>query len=102
MNQKSKIVSALFAAMVCMIFWACGGGSHDHNHDHETHTREAHSHTEAAADSTQLGPEYTSKYICTMHCEGSGSEEPGKCPVCGMTYVWNSDHHGPDPQAGEN
>jgi len=30
--------------------------------------------------------EYTSAYICPMHCEGSGSESPGKCPVCGMNY----------------
>ena len=26
-----------------------------------------------------------------MHCEGSGSDEEGKCPVCGMTYVLNED-----------
>lgn len=38
------------------------------------------------------GPEYTSKYICPMHCEGSGSDEEGKCPVCGMTYVLNENY----------
>jgi len=27
-----------------------------------------------------------------MHCEGSGSHEEGKCPVCGMTYVLNEDY----------
>ena len=32
------------------------------------------------------GPEYTSKYICPMHCKGSGSENPGVCPVCQMDY----------------
>ena len=32
------------------------------------------------------GKEYTSAYICPMHCEGSGSEEPGQCPACGMDY----------------
>ena len=40
----------------------------------------------------KTGPEYTSAYICPMHCEGSGSEEAGKCPVCGMDYVKNEDH----------
>lgn len=35
------------------------------------------------------GKEYNSAYICPMHCEGSGSEEPGVCPVCGMDYVKN-------------
>ena len=42
-----------------------------------------------AIEQVEQGKEYTSKYICPMHCEGSGSEEPGKCPVCGMDYVLN-------------
>ncbi len=33
--------------------------------------------------------EYSSTYVCPMHCEGSGSEEPGECPTCGMDYVLN-------------
>ncbi|MBK9107277.1 MAG: hypothetical protein IPM92_02565 [Saprospiraceae bacterium] len=35
------------------------------------------------------GPEYTSKYICPMFCKGSGSDQPGVCPACGMDYVLN-------------
>lgn len=42
---------------------------------------------ETATDST--GPEYTSAWVCPMHCEGSGSAEPGKCPVCNMDYIEN-------------
>lgn len=38
------------------------------------------------------GKEYTSAYVCTMHCENSGSEAAGKCPVCGMDYVKNENH----------
>jgi predicted nucleic acid binding AN1-type Zn finger protein len=38
------------------------------------------------------GKAYTAAYICPMHCEGSGSEAPGKCPVCGMDYVANKTH----------
>lgn len=41
-----------------------------HNHDHNT-------------------PEYTSAYVCPMHCDGSGSDSAGTCPVCGMDYVKN-------------
>lgn len=37
----------------------------------------------------QTGKEYTSAYICPMHCEGSGSDAPGQCPVCGMDYEKN-------------
>jgi hypothetical protein len=42
--------------------------------------------------SDNQGKEYTSAYVCPMHCEGSGSAEPGKCPVCGMDYVKNETH----------
>ncbi len=38
------------------------------------------------------GKEYTSAYVCPMHCEGSGSDTEGTCPKCGMTYVMNEDH----------
>lgn len=37
------------------------------------------------------GPEYTSAYVCPMHCEGSGSDSPGKCPTCKMDYKKNDD-----------
>ena len=38
------------------------------------------------------GKEYTSAYICPMHCKGSGSDDVGNCPVCKMDYVKNDDH----------
>ena len=41
------------------------------------------------ATGIKKGKEYTSKYVCPDHCEGSGSDKPGKCPVCGMDYVEN-------------
>lgn len=31
-------------------------------------------------------------YICPMKCEGSASQEPGKCKVCGMDLVKNPGH----------
>lgn len=37
----------------------------------------------------QTGPEYTSAYICPMHCKGSGSAEAGTCPVCKMDLKKN-------------
>ena len=40
----------------------------------------------------EQGKEYTSAYVCPMHCEGSGSAVEGSCPKCGMTYVVNTDH----------
>jgi len=37
----------------------------------------------------QQGIEYTAAYVCPMHCDGSGSDNAGTCPVCGMDYVQN-------------
>lgn len=45
------------------------------------------------------GPEYTSKYICPMFCKGSGSDQPGVCPVCGMDYVLNENLDEPDQES---
>ncbi len=41
---------------------------------------------------TETGPEYTSRWVCPMHCEGSGADAAGTCPVCKMDYVENPDH----------
>ena len=41
------------------------------------------------------GPEYTSAYICPMYCVGSGSDEMGQCPACGMDYVVNEKKDAP-------
>ena len=37
--------------------------------------------------------EHDSAYVCPMHCEGSGNDEEGECPKCGMDYVKNEDHN---------
>ncbi len=42
-----------------------------------------------AEKTNKAGLEYTSAYICPMHCKGSGSSSVGKCPVCKMDYVAN-------------
>ena len=55
----------------------------------------------SANDSGKQGKEYTSAYVCTMHCEGSGSDKPGKCPVCGMEYQKNENHN-PDANDHDN
>ncbi|MEE9437747.1 MAG: heavy metal-binding domain-containing protein [Saprospiraceae bacterium] len=46
----------------------------------------------AKTEQAKQGKEYTSAYICPMHCEGSGSDKMGNCPVCGMDYKKNDDH----------
>ena len=79
-------------ALICTNMASCDGASDVKKNDVE------------AVD--QLGPEYTSEYICPMHCAGSGSDEPGKCPVCGMDYVLNDkssdDVHNHEDHEGHN
>ncbi|MTB50025.1 heavy metal-binding domain-containing protein [Lewinella sp. W8] len=57
----------------------------------ETDTTETTTETTTAAPHGK-GKEYTSAYVCPMHCEGSGSDTAGECPVCGMAYVDQEEH----------
>jgi len=68
--KKLKIFGLSLLCAASFTFYACGG--------------EAAPHGE--------GKEYTSAYVCPMHCKDSGSDEAGKCPVCGMDYVAQAGH----------
>lgn len=83
--KKNILLQMLFVAALGFAVAACGGS---HQHDHNSGTEQ--SATESNA--TEQGPEYTSAYVCPMHCEGSGSDKPGQCPTCGMDYVALSEH----------
>ena len=72
------------------------GHSHDHDdghgHDHDDHN---HSHGEEGQNTDEAhgaNAAFTSAYVCPMHCEGSGSDKAGTCPVCKMDYVAHADH----------
>lgn len=84
-----KIQLILLSVAFTAIIAACGGG--------QGHEGDNHNHHGSAADSMHMevhgmGMEHTSAYVCPMHCKSSGSEQPGKCPVCGMDYVKHTDH----------
>lgn len=36
--------------------------------------------------------DYTAPYVCPNHCPGSGSDKPGKCPVCGKDLIPNPNY----------
>lgn len=84
MNLKK---STFFIACLLIVFMISCGQKNTSSEASQTETMEAPS--ESAIDTTKQGKEFTSKYICPMHCEGSGSEAEGQCPVCGMDYVLN-------------
>ena len=79
--KMNVIIVGLFLAIG---LWSCGNTGSENSKPMEESTQ-------TEQDTERQGPEYTSAYICPMHCEGSGSDEPGKCPVCGMDYVKNED-----------
>ena len=98
--MKKTIIHFIFALAFVSglaMLTSCGGSSEgDHTQTEEQteghdHGAEDHDHGDAEEEVDQTGPEYTSAYVCPMHCEGSGSDEPGKCPVCGMDYIANED-----------
>lgn len=86
-----RILKAIFLSVLLVtsmgLIVSCGGNQsngegQDHDHSQMQHEQTIHGE----------GMEYTSKYVCPMHCEGSGGEEPGTCPVCGMDYVLLDEH----------
>jgi len=70
---------------------SCGGNtSTDQATDPQEEQTETTDTTYLIEESSAVeGKEYTSAYVCPMHCEGSGSDQPGTCPVCKMKYVEN-------------
>jgi hypothetical protein len=66
---------------ISLLATSCGGDTQDAQNQEAT-TEVKHGE----------GKEFTSAYVCPMHCEGSGSEEAGTCPVCGMDYVAQAEH----------
>ena len=49
----------------------------------------------ANQEETATAAKITDKaYLCPMHCEGSASDQPGKCPVCDMELKKNPDYVG--------
>jgi hypothetical protein len=76
---KNILTSFLFCSAI-MALGACGNG-HEHG-----------SGSGGDAKAHGASKEFTSAYVCPMHCEGSGSDQPGQCPACGMDYVAQSEH----------
>ncbi|MBK8484940.1 MAG: hypothetical protein IPO86_06565 [Saprospiraceae bacterium] len=74
----------LFVFMSCIILWNLNLGCKSKMGEQDRPVMEK-------VDTS--GIEYSSMYICPMHCKGSGSDKPGICPVCGMDYELNENIH---------
>ena len=102
MRTNIRTIIGIAFASVLVLTVSCKGKTEESKEtsteatmDHEGHDMDNMDHEGHDMDNMETadkqGKEYTSKYVCPMHCEGSGSDEEGKCPVCGMTYVLNED-----------
>jgi len=90
MRTNIRTIIGIAFASVLVLTVSCKGKTEEVK---ETSTEETIDHDMEGMETAKMeGKEYTSKYVCPMHCEGSGSDEEGKCPVCGMTYVLNEEH----------
>lgn len=85
MKNLRLLFAIVLSISISMTFMACSSNS---SSDQKTEKKEK----------DKSGPEYTSAYICPMHCEGSGGPEPGKCPVCTMDYRPNKDYVAPETE----
>ena len=102
MRTNIRTIIGIAFASVLVLTVSCKGKTEETKEtsteatmEHEGHDMDNTDHEGHDMDNMETadmkGKEYTSKYVCPMHCEGSGSDEEGKCPVCGMTYVLNED-----------
>ena len=102
MRTNIRTIIGIAVASVLVLTVSCKGKTEEAKEtsteatmEHEGHDMEKMDHEGHDMDNMETadkqGKEYTSKYVCPMHCEGSGSDDEGKCPVCGMTYVLNED-----------
>ena len=102
MRTNIRTIIGIAVASVLVLTVSCKGKTEEAKEtsteatmEHEGHDMDKMDHEGHDMDNMETadkqGKEYTSKYVCPMHCEGSGSDEEGKCPVCGMTYVLNED-----------
>ena len=93
MNTKIKLLSAIIFAAGLLFAVSCKGKTEASTEaGTETEIQQTESATQKTETDEKQGAEYTSAYVCPMHCEGSGSSEEGNCPKCGMAYVANEEH----------
>jgi Heavy metal binding domain len=76
-----------------LVISLAGAGCQGTPAQEEKNTQTATEQAATPADSAQMA------YVCPMGCEGSASDKPGKCPVCGMDLVKNTNHAAADSAA---
>ncbi len=91
-----KIITAIAFIIAIFSLTACNmGGNNDENNSDTLNVEENIDNTEENIDNQSETIEddndYTAKYVCAAHCDGSGSDEAGNCPICKMELIENLD-----------
>ena len=94
--KKIKLILLVFIAFLISSIIACNSGNkkvNDENIDSSeifiSDNKEEYTDSIENTGGTELGNEYTAKYICPNHCNGSGSDKEGECPECEMELMEN-------------
>ena len=98
MKKRNFILVSILSLLMLIFFSACNNSSENKNTDNDTLTTEIDNQLQTDNDTINRSEtieedaDYTSKYVCPMHCEGSGTNEKGNCKVCGMELIENFDY----------
>src|SRR5690606_38749539 len=85
-----KLMSLFF---MVALFAACSGNSEQKDDTAFDPSYQPPAPSTNIGSSVTDNPEENSHYICADRCKGSGSDQPGTCPVCGKEYMHNDDFH---------
>jgi len=95
--KSRKLLTAIAFIFIIFSLSACKNGDNSDNNNADTlrveeninidTTKNAENQSETVEDDN----DFTAKYVCPMHCQGSGSNEAGNCKVCGMELIENLD-----------
>jgi hypothetical protein len=91
MKKLNLLIAGIaFFAIFSLAMCSSGSNSTEEKNDSTIGQLEQKMDTlESKGDASNLGKEYSAKYICPMHCKNSGSDKPGKCSECGMDMIEN-------------
>ncbi len=97
--KKIRLIVITFILIPFLGFISCNS-SNETDRDETTDTTEivVANNDKELVDSidngniTELGNEYTAKYICPNHCKNSGSDKEGVCIECEMELIENPNY----------
>ena len=90
----------IVATIFLLATFACQNGADGNSTEADSLKNETIDSVQIDTDNTEINQsetvaedaDYMAKYVCPMHCEGSGSDKKGMCPKCGMDLIENPDY----------